>query len=693
MANLSLKKQKWKTNLRTGLVVALMLIIFLPWSAMGQDKEKKNGPQSQVTMKEVVVTATRYQENVSTVPADVTVITRKDIENSTAKNIPDLLRTQEGVNVTDITGNGTSYRVDLRGFGETAQSNTLVLVDGRRINTPDLSGTDWYLIPLDRVERIEIIRGGRGSVLYGDNASGGVINIITRQGKGFEAAIKGAAGSYDTRSGDAYVGGSHKGLSFAVNANYVKSDGYRLNSENRDKDAGLKLGYLFGELGKLTASAGYHTDHTGLPGALRLSQLIAGVPRDGSVFPDDFSDIDDSYLKVKPEIYFLTDSLFQMDLSGRKRDSTFFSSFTGGTYTGQTQIRTNIASPQVVVREPVFGRNNTLTLGYDYTKSKEYITNTTVYSGFPTTGVFFLQKKDQGLYIHDQIEPVNKLFISGGYRHDEADYDFAPSAPSETRYDVNICNAGINYKFYKKSYVYASYAQGFRYPVLDEIFNFYTNTIDTTLVPQTSNQYELGVRHYLDETLFAGVNLFRMDVSNEIFFNPTKGLYGANDNMPGKTRREGVEIEVGKAFKHLTLEGSYTYTNPKVENGPFEGSEVPSVPEHMARINAVIRPFSGFTCSINGVYIGKRYFESDWANAFPKQDDHTVFNAKLNYQWRQCTVFLDLNNLFNEKYAEYGVLSSYPVEPAFYPSPGFNFMLGVRFDWRAKPNRAAAHAK
>ena len=153
--------------------------------------------QPAATMEEVVVTATRQEEQISSVPAHVSVITDEDIKKSTAQNIPDLLRNEAGVQVVDVTGNKRSFRVDLRGFGETAQSNTLVLVDGRRINQPDLSGTDWTLIALDRVKRIEVIRGGRGSVLYGDNASGGVINIITKEGEEGFGAGAGVSGGSD----------------------------------------------------------------------------------------------------------------------------------------------------------------------------------------------------------------------------------------------------------------------------------------------------------------------------------------------------------------------------------------------------------------------------------------------------------------------------------------------------------------
>ncbi|MGD2270931.1 MAG: TonB-dependent receptor [Desulfobacterales bacterium] len=655
------------------LILTMAPGLFIFWG-MGQAAEQTSEPP---LMKETVVTATRFEEEVSAVPANVSVITAEDIENSTAKDIPSILRTQAGVFVTDISGNRRTYRVDLRGFGETAQSNTLVLVDGRRANQPDLSGTDWALIPLDRVERIEIIRGGRGGVLYGDNASGGVINIITKKGERFETGGTLAGGSYETTSANAYISGTQKDLSFALSGSYYDSDGYRDNSDSEAKDFGLNLGYFFGDFAKLSFSSSYHEDETGIPGALKDSELAAGLSRTDTTHPDDFSDVDDYYLKLLPEIYFLDDSLFQLDLSLRERDSSFFSSFTGGTFEGDTEIETVIISPQFIFKEPVLGFTNNLTFGFDYLKSEEDILNTTFFLGFPTTNEFSLEKENQGFYIHDEFYPLDKLALSAGYRHDEVEYRFDPSTPDKADFDENLITAGVNYNYHDESYLYVSFSESFRYPVLDEAFDFFTNTIDTTLIPQTSDDYEIGVRHHFTNSLWINLNLFRIDTEDEIFFNPTKGFFGANDNLDGKTRREGVELTVGKTFKNVTLNGTYTYTNSEIKSGQFSGNEVPNVPEHKATLDAAYSPLEGLTVALNGIYVGQRLFESDFANAFPEQDHHIVLNAKFKYKWQKYTAFLDINNILDEEYSEFGVLSSPPVEPAFYPSPEINFLVGV----------------
>ena len=172
-----------------GILSALMMMGV--GQGVGAAEEDPGLPDvSAESREEMVVTATRYPKRLDSIPANVSVITAEEIEQSVARTIPDLLRSQAGLHVTDIAGNRASYSVDIRGFGETAALNTLVLVDGRRINSADLSGTDWTTMPLDRVDRIEIIRGARSGVIYGDNASGGVINIITHEGKEFEAGSR-----------------------------------------------------------------------------------------------------------------------------------------------------------------------------------------------------------------------------------------------------------------------------------------------------------------------------------------------------------------------------------------------------------------------------------------------------------------------------------------------------------------------
>ena len=128
----------------------------------------------------LVVTVTRFEDRDTDRPVNLSIISAEDIRASSARTVPDLLAEQAGVTLHDLFGNNaTSASIDLRGFGATGTQNTLILVDGRRIADIDLSGVQWSAVPLTAIERIEVVRGG-ASVLYGEGATAGVINIITR---------------------------------------------------------------------------------------------------------------------------------------------------------------------------------------------------------------------------------------------------------------------------------------------------------------------------------------------------------------------------------------------------------------------------------------------------------------------------------------------------------------------------------
>jgi iron complex outermembrane receptor protein len=627
---------------------------------------------------EIVVTATRYEEALTSVPANVTVITEEKIENSTAQNIPDLLRTEVGIHVNDIAGNRRTINVDIRGFGETAPANTLVLVDGRRVNQADLSGTDWTQIPLERIQKIEIIRGGRGSVLYGDNATGGVINIITKEGEAFKPEIKLSMGSYDTYIGTAHLSGKRAKLSYSLSGGSSSSDGYRDNSDGEAKDLGVNLRYSLADFLKLHFSSGYHHDKTGLPGALQESDFAAGLSRAESVHPDDFADVEDYYIKGGPKVYFLDDSMVKIDLSYRKRNSASFASSTFFESRLDDEIKTFEITPQLLLRSTIKNTSNTLTLGFDYQKAEKNVLSDFVFFGVPSTGEFRLEKKNYGYYIHDEISIFESLHLSGGYRHDKADFFFSPSFPDHTTIDEDLLTAGINYHFHGKSYVYFSFSKSFRYPLLDEIFAF-NNTINTDLLPQKTNDYEIGMRHYLSDRFYTHVNLFRINTENEIFFNRSTFM---NENLEGKTRRNGVEISFhALPYEWLTFNGSYTYMDTEIKEGTFEDNEVPNVPNNKATFETVLYPGGGFTVTLNGIYIGERVFISDFENIFGNQEDYLVINGKIQYHWKLLTAFLDINNINNEEYSEYGVIGGSPAERAFYPSPKTNFLAGVSVEF------------
>src|SRR5712691_627663 len=197
----------------------------------------------------VVITAPRFPEDVRRLPASVTVITAEDISKSAARTIPELLNEQVGFTMKDLFGNNASNTsIDLRGFGATGPQNTLILLDGRRLNDFDLSGVQWSAIPLSSIERLEILRG-TGAVLYGDNASAGVVNIVTRsplrQGNAVEAF--GRAGSYRTLEGQ--LSGSFATDRLGVNGSMYgySSDGYRVNNRNEQQNNTLNARLALGE--------------------------------------------------------------------------------------------------------------------------------------------------------------------------------------------------------------------------------------------------------------------------------------------------------------------------------------------------------------------------------------------------------------------------------------------------------------
>ena len=241
----------------------------------------------QTEIEPVIVSAVRSPKSGISGTGAIVVVTRAQIEASGASTLAEVLRGQPGVQLTDLYGNGSRVIVSMRGFGENAPSNTLVLVDGRRLNNPDIAAPELAAVSLKDVERIEIVEGS-AATLFGDQAVGGVINIITRTPDRLRAEVSAAAGSYDSRDYTAHVAQAlDNGVSFRVSAEDGSADNYRRHNETDNRNLLGRMDFTH-EHGSVFLDMQTTKEDANLPGGLFRAEYDADrrQPR----FPSDFAD-------------------------------------------------------------------------------------------------------------------------------------------------------------------------------------------------------------------------------------------------------------------------------------------------------------------------------------------------------------------------------------------------------------------
>jgi len=679
-------------------MIVVLLTIMIACGSFGQvfagAEEEEEGA---VELQEVVVTATRDWEEERNIPYNVSVITEEDIKRSNAQNVADVLRTVPGVFVSDLTANRKSITVDLRGFGEAGPSNSLVLVDGRRVNQIDISGTDWSQIPLDQVERIEVIRGG-GSVLYGDNAVGGVVNIVTRKGKEKPSVqAEASGGSYGLNIQRASSRGALGDFRYAVHARHEDTDGFRDNGDFEGYDFGASVGYDIGDLIKLDLSGNYHRDRYGLPGALSHQDLHTWADRDDTKTPDDQGQTEDYFIRLTGELDLDEWGRIIADFSYRNRGNeselNYVDFLTGLPAVGEqkSEIPTFGFLPRWVWERDLWRFHNKLIVGFDYYWSDSEVMGHDSVNGDPSRGFLSdtadIERQTWAFYFHDDFSILKNLIFSCGYRYEEIKNDFEgaswigfwQSFQDNNDDGMHAWDVGLTYLFFKNSKVYARISKSYRYPAIDEYFSVWTGGLNTLLESQEGITYEVGVDHYFTEDIRSGLTLFWMELEDEIYFDPLTFTNGNYDD----TRRLGVEVFAeGKPWDWLRLWANYTYIKATFRGGVYEDNDVPGVPNHKVSFGFDFTPdfvalLKGLELNVWATYVSAQRFISDQPNVVPKLDDYITVNAKLSYTWRFLTAFVGVNNIFDEEYSEYGVCRPTTGARNYYPSPGVNVVGGM----------------
>ena len=631
----------------------------------------------------IVVTPSGYAENAFDYPANVTVIGGEDIERSNARFVPDLLRSEAGIHVFDQTFTGKTAVVDMRGFGDTANRNVLVMVDGRRLTEIDNSGVDWAQIPIESVERVEVLRG-TGAVLYGDNASAGVINIITKKGAGKSTVgYKYETGSYRLNKQVGEVQGNYGFIQYSGLGKFEATDGYRLNSYYNGYDYDGNMTFNPNDSVSINVAAAYHKDWYGQPAGLNRTN-IDQIGRSGSTTPDDWAKTETGYYKISPVIKLTKDtpdSSLALDFWQRKRRSTSESHWTdygGGWSRDAMQINSAGGSVKYLLKCDIGPTANELILGTDLFSASNRILST-------DNSVTYLQleiRKDTcGIYASDKMVILDNLILNGGGRYEWAKYVFdeqdVTNFYSDRKPEEKALDLGIEYKYSPKGALYGRGSRSYRLPATDEFFNRWaTVKLNSNLQQQDVKTWEIGIKEDTIKYLKTKFNFFFMDTYNEIFYDPST----ANNGNYDRIQRRGAELSVNSDVnKYLSLYFTYTYINAFFAEGSFAGNKVPMVPANKVDWGVVLTPFENLSVHFWSNYVGIQRAINDQYATRAKLKDYMVCNLKVTFKYKGWEIFSELNNIFNQKYSEYAAASATSTNNnmLFYPAPLLNWRLGT----------------
>lgn len=646
------------------------------------------------------------------VGASTSIITAEDIARSPGQTVQDVLATIPGIQVQNLYGgvNGVGSTVDLRGFGAFASSNTLFLINGRRLNEADLQGVDLSTIPLQSIERIEVTRGNSGAVLYGDNAVGGVINIVTKtgaNGKPMTMRVEAGVGSFNQRTGNVSATVNSGPWSSSVYGNVIKSDGYRVNNALSQQNGVGEIRYSTPDLSAfLNLSA--DDQHLGLPGGRFVDPSIGlnelATDRRGTATPLDYADKQGASATAgfTKSLWNGAELIVDGGVRNKKQQAGFFAQYYES-YVDSTLTTWSI-TPRLSIKNVIFGLPSTILTGIDYYNSA-YDSDRSMFKDTAPSHVYNLKQQTLAGYWQQTVSVLPTTDVSYGARIQSMSLDardrFDPLAPGnggaqatplktdETNHALHI---GLEHRFNENFSVFARAAQAFRTPNVDERVitgpawdcsaypapctpiaqNFLLKT-------QTSYDVEGGVR-IRGGGLEIQTSVYDMHLKNEIHYNPVD-LYNYNLDP---THRYGTEtnatLRVSDTFR---LRGGFAYTRAVFEEGQFAGNDVPLVSRLSGSFGLSWNVWQKYVVlDATARFWSSRRMDNDQRNTQPTIPANATMDLKVSGEVDRFFWSASVNNLFNAEYYDYAVASAYTAGRfSAYPLPGRTYMLraGVTF--------------
>jgi len=605
----------------------------------------------------VFVTAKKLENHTFT-HGEKSVITQAEMSQTGVTSLAQALQALGGVQLQDTNGNGNQVALSMRGFGVNASSNTLLMVNGIPITNPDLAPPDLNAIPIQEIELVEVIAGSE-SVMYGDQAVGGVINVVTRKSTNEKISLSCNAGSYNARACYGAISNHYRELQYGLNVMSSHTDNYRANNDydqNRLSGA-INYAYATGNWGVDYQAA---NERLGYPGGLTAEQVFSNR-RQASNNTNFFRDWN-GYVQISNEQKLNDNWRLETDLVRRAMSGQ------GVLSIPFTQSRmTNFIRPQL---KGVVGKA-LVTGGLDYNNDHYHLAS--------LYGLTNDTQKKYGLFGVVNYPLSQRMTLSLGARGAQQNNQLDSGLASSTINRALATTAGFAYQLTSTAKVYLRRAGSFRFPKADEDAS---TTNNLPLRPQRGVAYESGMK-WLWQQWTNKVALFQLNLRDEITFDPTqtaKQPFGSNRNLSPTTRRGFSLSEQYQATEKLLVSGQYNYVNARFQSGSNAGNRIPLVSEINAHLGLNYHFLPRWNFYSEAMYTGNQYPANDDANIAGKMGGYTVYNMNFRYSLKNFSAILRFNNLLNKYYYFYTVFQpGTPDSEFFYPAPARNMLLTLKY--------------
>jgi vitamin B12 transporter len=627
-------------------LAVLQLIILSALTAAAQNSTSTQrtaaaaqSDETQYQIEELVVTATKVETPAKEVGNSITVITRQQIEEQQKSTVLELLRTVPSLDIVQGGGRGSATSVFMRGA---KSEHTLVLMDGVEMNDPVTSGRsfDFADMTTDNIERIEILRGPQ-STLYGSDAIGGVVNIITKTGKGtpkgFFSVEGGSFASFREAGG---ISGGNSAIRYSLGFSREDVDGISAAGDkygNVEKDSYGNTSVS----GKLGLTPIPNLDINVIFRRVDAENEMDNIGGAGGDDANSSSNATRHFLRAETRLslfhntwdqkigFSLTDHDrgYRNDVDAQHPDDSDLSSYNGRMYKIDWQNNFNIH------------RTNVLTIGVE---TEEEIGESTYHSESawgPYTSTFKEKNaRTTGYYLQDQVKLGGAWFTTLGVRLDD-------HTRFGTEATYRIASAYVFEQIGTK--IKGSYGTGLKAPSLYQLYSSYG---DQNLKPEESDGWDIGVEQsFLDERLTFDAAYFKNDFENLVDFNSATYRY----SNVAKAKTQGVEISAAfHAGESVILRGSYTYTDAKDK---VTGLDLLRRAKNKIGFATNYRFSEKGNINFDLIWVGKRA-DIDYSSYPASRVDtpeYALANLAASYRLtKHFQIFGRVNNLLNRDYEE-----------------------------------------